>query len=137
MNTSDAIAPRAHQRLRLMRAAAAMLLACALLCAQSLGLWHRLVHPGPTSQLASQHVVHGAESDTAAAHSLFSDLFSTHQGDPDCQSFDHACLGDAMGTAGTAWIALALLPLVAATGNGLLNARWHALFQARGPPFVR
>ncbi len=109
-----------------MRAAAAMLLACALLCAQSLGLWHRLVHPGP-SPLAGQH----------AAHGLLSDLFSTHQGDPDCQSFDHACLGDAMGTAGTAWIALTLVPLVSGAGHGLLNARWHAQFQARGPPSVR
>ncbi len=110
-----------------MNAAAAMLLACALLCAQSLGLWHRLEHPGPTSQRAAP----------SAEHSPFNDLYSTHQGEPDCQFFDHACLGDAIGTTSTTLTTLALVSVLPATGHGLPMARWHALFQARGPPHLR
>ena len=110
-----------------MRVAAAMLLGSALLCAQSLGLWHRLVHPGPTSQRAAP----------SAEHSPFNDLYSTHQGEPDCQFFDHTCLGDAIGTTSTALITLALVSVLPATGHGLPMARWHALFHARGPPHLR
>ena len=123
-----------QKRLRLRGAAVAALLALALVCAQSLGLWHRLVHPGP-SQLAGLNAAHATGTDTA--HGLLAHLFSKHAGEPDCQFFDHASLGDAMGAASTAAAALVLVPLLLAAGRGGFTARWHALFQARAPPSVR
>ena len=125
-----------EQRLRLHRAAVAVLVAFALVCAQSLGLWHRLVHPGP-GPLAGLHTVQATVVGAAPAHALFAKLFSQHHGDPDCQSFDHASHGDTIGAAGTVVAALALAPRILVASHGLFVARWHALFQARGPPSVR
>lgn len=125
-----------EQRLRLHRAAWAVLIALALVCAQSLGLWHRLVHPGP-GQLAGPGTAEAVVIDSAPAHDLFTTLFAQHHGDTDCQSFDHASHGDAIGAAGAVSAALALAPRILVASHGLFVARWHALFQARGPPSVR
>ena len=134
--SSTATSTVPQKRLRLRGAAVAALLALALVCAQSLGLWHRLVHPGP-SQLAGLNAARATGTDTAPAHGLLAHLFSQHAGEPDCQFFDHASLGDAMGSASTAAVALVLVPLLLAAGRGGFTARWHALFQARAPPSVR
>lgn len=118
-----------HQpRLRLHRAALAALLALALVCIQSLGLWHRLVHPGP-GQLA--------RVDTTQSGALFTKLFAQHHGDPDCQFFDHASHGDAIGAVSAVAVASAIAPRLIVASHGLFVARWHAQFQARGPPSFR
>jgi hypothetical protein len=133
---STAFNPVPQPRLRLHRAALAALLAFALVCVQSLGLWHRLVHPGP-GQLAGMDAMQSAVASTAPPSTLSTKLFAQHHGDPDCQFFDHASLGDGIGAAGAVAVALAIAPRLIVTGHGLFIARWHALFQARGPPSVR
>ncbi|MES2950325.1 MAG: hypothetical protein V4858_17415 [Pseudomonadota bacterium] len=134
---STAFLPVQQQGLRLHRVALATLLALVLVCAQSLGLWHRLVHPGPGQLDRLDAAAQATVADTATAHSLFTQLFSLHQGDADCQFFDHASHGDAISTVSTAVVGLALAPRLLVDSHGLFVARWHALFQARGPPSVR
>ena len=128
--------PVAHQRARLRSAAFFALLAVALVCAQSLGLWHRMVHVG-SGQPAALGQVHAAMAKVAPAPGLLEQLFSNHQGDPDCLSFDHASHGDAIDAMGTVAAALALAPNLLVVPHGLFLSRWHALFHARGPPSVR
>lgn len=133
---STAFNPVPQQRLRLRRAAVAALLVFALVCVQSLGLWHRLVHPGP-GQRVGMDTVYASVVDAAPVPGLFTKPFAEHHGDPDCQYLDHASLGDAIGAAGTVAVALAMAPCLVAASHGLFIARCHALFHARGPPFVR
>ena len=110
-------------------------LVLALLWAQSLGVWHGIVHGG--------HGVGGVHASLALAnagevksHGFFESLFGDHD-DVDCQLFDQLCHGDALATAPV----LALSPGVPAAQiahlTGLAVARWAALFQARGPPISR
>jgi hypothetical protein len=133
---SNAFHPLTLQRVRIQRAAFAVVLALALVCAQSLGLWHRLVHLGP-SQSMGLGLAQATVADAAPAQGLLAKLFSNHQGDPDCQFFDHASYGDAVGAAGAVAVALALAPRILVAIQGPFIARWHALFQARGPPHLR
>lgn len=133
---SNACTALSRRRARLRRAAFVALLAVVLVCAQNLGLWHRMVHVGPGHPTALG-VVHAAVADTAAAPGLLTKLFSSHQGDPDCLSFDHASHGDAIDAVGTVAVAFALAPQLLVTNHGLFMSRWHALFHARGPPSVR
>ena len=128
--------PVAHQRARLSSAACVALLAVALVCAQSLGLWHRMVHVG-SGQPTALDQVHAAVAKAAPAPGLLAELFSHHQGDPDCLSFDHASHGDAIDAMGTVAVAFALAPHLLVANHGLFLSHWHALFHARGPPSVR
>ena len=123
----------AQQRLRPQRTALAVLLVFALLCAQSLGLWHRLVHPGPSPQTGLA-ATHAKGTGTSATQGLLTHLFSQHAGQPDCQLFDHASLGDAMGLVFATAVALVFVSHKLLPGLGFFAARWHAQFQARGPP---
>jgi hypothetical protein len=118
------------------RLALAGLLALALVWSQSLGLWHRVVH---------QRVSHGAPavtvqagfSDAARDLGLVERLFAGHRADTDCQFFDQHSHGDALTGGGCAAVVLAVLPALVLTSHALAVARWHAQFQARGPPNLR
>ena len=106
----------------------------ALLWAQSLGLWHGIVHSG--------HGEGGVHAQQVAAESAppfisFESLLGKHYDSVDCQLFDQLCHGDALATA----LVLVLPPGVGvahiARLTGLAVARWAAPFQARAPPSSR
>lgn len=138
-----------HMRRRHWALGPVLLLACALLWAQALGLAHRVVH-GPqlgglaaTSQTVSQTVTAGGEGaedkqrEARAGQSLWAQLLAAHQSESDCRVFEQLGHADALPTLPLlALPALAPLPpLVAAV------VRWLPApslpFQARGPPPTR
>ena len=120
-------------RLRLVLAS---LLVLALLWTQSLGLWHGLVH-FDVGHTAKVDMVPATVSDTVRKSTPSGKLFSNHQTDTDCQLFDQLSHADGV----TALLASApvvlMSPQFLRASHGLAVARWHALFQARGPPPVR
>jgi len=118
------------------RVALAGLLALALVWSQSLGLWHRVVHQRLAHGTTAVAVQTGA-SDAARALGLVERLFAGHRGDADCQFFDQHSHGDALTGVGCAAVVLAALPALVLTSHALAVARWHAQFQARGPPGFR
>jgi hypothetical protein len=112
----------------------ALVLVCALLWAQLLGLTHRVVH-GP--QLASSAVVVQAGSVTGNVASgetgLWAPLFAGHQG-ADCSSFDQLSHVDAVaGLQSQALPVLAPLPPLAVAAVFFVVEQ-HLRLQARGPP---
>lgn len=118
-------------------------LALVLLWSQSLGLLHGIVH-GPSSAIgAATHVAHVAHVADAVAQpgpgadSFFTRPFSGHRDDSDCRLYDQSSHFDAMPGLPVLALPLVLAPFVVSVLSGLALARWHALFQARGPPSVR
>jgi hypothetical protein len=118
------------------RHAAACVLVLALVWAQGLGLWHSVVH-GDASHTTRAGVAPLVAQDTGQAPSLLQRLFDEHELDADCLFFDQHSHGDAVAGADTAITALALVAPALVASHALAVARWHALFQARGPPSVR
>lgn len=121
-------------------------LALVLLLSQTLGLLHGIVHApsmatGPTAQVA--HVPNAAEvvaEPAPGADPYFSRLFRGHSnqdGDPACCLYDQSSHFDALPGVPVLALPLVLPPFVFSVLLGLAVARWHALFQARGPPSVR
>jgi len=128
------------QRRNTLRAVLASLLVLAMLWTQSLGLWHRLVHFDAGHPAAKLALVMATAGDTAGAHALNAPKgkpFSNHQTDTDCQLFDQLSHADSVSTAAMVALGLTALPHILRASHGLAVARWHALFQARGPPSVR
>lgn len=116
----------------------AWLLVAALVWAHSLGLWHRVAHPGvaaPYTLAAVAEVQANPGADDA--HGWLAQLFDSHNQGADCLGFDHALLGAALLAASLAlaasvhaqrgWVA----QLVPAS-----RARWPD-FSARAPPRLR
>ena len=110
-------------RAALARVVLSSLLVLALLWTQSLGLWHRQVHSG---------IGHAAHPTASAGK-----LFSHHQTDTDCRLYDQLSHADGATALLAIAPALLVLPQCLRVSHGLAVARWHALFQARGPPSVR
>ena len=136
MNPSHAIQPAARQRVRLHRTVLAVLFALALVCAQSLGLWHRLVH-FEQSDHTKLDMAHATGHLSTSAAGAPGEPFSGHQTDTDCQLYDQLSHTDGVATAAVVALALAAIPHILRASHGLAVARWHALFQARGPPHLR
>jgi hypothetical protein len=118
------------------RRALVMLLVLALLWAQSLGLWHGVVHDrhAQNSQAIAQPE-HATGHPTG--HGTWERLFSSHEDAADCLFFDQLSHGDAIASLPMLVLPLASLPVVLQYSHALFIARWHAQFQARGPPFFR
>jgi hypothetical protein len=118
------------------RRALFLLLAFALLSAQTLGMMHRIVH-GPQVEVghatAEAHA-DGAEGDHDHAHGWLAALFSGHaDGDEGCRllaAMGHDGLLLSHPAAGIALAPAFLLKIL----HGDFVARWAALFDARGPP---
>jgi hypothetical protein len=131
---------RQHSRLALVAS-----FALVLLLAQTLGPLHRVVHPHTeTGYLTHIDGNHGVPASAAVEESaidegggILSLLFASHQSDSDCRSYDQLCYFDAIADFVAPALALALQTFVLVLLAGLATARWHALFQARGPPFPR
>lgn len=112
------------------------MLVLAVWWAQSLGLWHGVAH-GDVPPSVRIGEAPSAAQEPGQPLDLLQRLFSGHPQDADCQFFDQHSHGDILsGLAPTAAV-LALPAAVLVTRHALAVARWHALFQARGPPSVR
>ncbi len=118
-------------------------LALVLLLSQTLGLLHSIAH-GPSNAVqpvAQQVWVADAYLNDHEAAGLFNRLFGghdSHGGASDCRLYDQSSHCDVMpGVPFVLVLPLELAPLVFSRLAGLAVARWHALFQARGPPLVR
>ena len=127
----------------------AMLLAFALLLAQTLGLMHGVMHgngngngngnanhakqhsPDSVAHLdANDHADHADHDDGLAA------LFSTHDTEPDCRLYDQAGHGGAAPAVVSINLPAVLPSPLVAIFHGEALARWAALFDARGPPLT-
>jgi len=112
------------------------ILVLALLWAQSLGLWHGIVHGG--HGVGSVHASLAlADTGQAKSHGFFESLFGNHHDGVDCELFDQLCHGDALATAPVLVLPLGVPAAHIAHLTGLAVARWAALFQARAPPVSR
>lgn len=123
-------------RWRTARHAVSCVLVLALVWAQSMGLWHRVVH------WDAPHTARAGMALPSALHvgqtpKLMQRLFAGHLLDTDCQFFDQHSHGDLLSSATAATVGLALSAPVLVASHALAVARWHALFQARGPPSLR
>ena len=113
--------------------------ALAMLIAQSLGMLHRAAgQPAQAHSHASAHQS-GDPLDGHSAHgSNFQDkLVAGHASEEDCQTFDQLSYFDSAGALLVVGLSLALTSVLCVLLQGLAWARWHAQFQARGPPFPR
>ena len=113
------------------------LLTLALLLSQALGLWHGMVH-GPihgtsTNLVAQMFGGHGAH----AGHGEHDGPDDRTGESPQCRLYDQCSHGDALVQVPSLALPLLLTSFVLMVLAGLAQARWHAHFQARGPPLVR
>jgi hypothetical protein len=115
-------------------------LALVLLLSQTLGLLHGIAHGPAQPGEAPVAVAFAPPAAGHAADSFLNHLFSGHahhESDPDCRLYDQSGHVDAMPGLPVLVLPLVLAPFVFSVLSGLAVARWHALFQARGPPLVR
>ena len=127
--------------------AVAVYFSLALLAAQTLSLLHGILHSPsatvaaaahassvrPNTPLADAGVIPGGSGGSSSA-SFLTPLFSGHLGDADCRAYDQLGHFDAAPGIAPVVLPLVLTPFLLSTLTGLAAARWHALFQARGPP---
>ena len=120
-----------------------MALLLAVLASQSLGLLHRYVHlPGGSHHSKTDAQQTSTELRLKAADALsplpqispwVAGLFSVHtEGSAACLGFD-TCFDSVPSPALPAVVAVPAIGFLLHL-NGLAIARWHAQFQARGPP---
>ena len=116
-----------------MHSAWVLAFAVAMLLAQSLGLLHR-TGTAATQAHPSASVLHHAKVHEGG---LLGKLFAGHASDSDCQTFDQLSFVDAASASLAVGLSLVLSSALLTLLQGLASARWHAQFQARGPPFPR
>ena len=134
-----------------------LLLCLVLLASQTLGQLHGLAHLGGHHHLSPGHPsspvttavqaqvgeedhaghdhAHGAAS---ASHmgEVLAHLFASHdEASSDCLAFDQLSHADALPSLPIA-LPMAMTSFQLACSAGLAVARWHAQFQARGPPLA-
>ena len=125
--------------------AVAVYVSLALLAAQTLGLLHGMLHSPAVATAAyassakphTPRVDEGINPDRSSSVSFYTHLFSGHGGDADCRAYDQLSHFDAAPGIVAMVLPLVLTPVLLSTLTGLATARWHALFQARGPPSLR
>ena len=116
-----------------------LVLACALLWAQALGLAHRIVHGPQLGGLAavSQTATAASEGVARLEQGFWAQLLAGHQGESDCRVFEQLSHADALPA--LPLLALPVLaplpPLVVAVAG--LRPGPSLPFQARGPPPTR
>ena len=129
--------------------AVAVYFSLAMLVAQTLGMLHGILHnPGgyaagatvanePASQPQKASANHSFNPGNAGHASFLTQLFSGHLAGTDCRAYDQLSHCDAAPGFSALALPLVLTPFLLSTLTGLATARWHALFQARGPPSLR
>ena len=125
---------------------AVALLMLALLLSQTLGLWHGIVH-GPVTLAHTAHpaqathththTVHAAPATHAGMSEPWLGAHGGQAGSAECRLYDQCSHVDALVQVPALALPLVLTSFVLAALAGLARARWHAHFQARGPPLVR
>jgi hypothetical protein len=117
-----------------------------MLLAQTLGLLHGVVHSAAPVSAHFAAEARGAPPDvhqaaggvgaeaTGGGHGFFMHLFCGHLGDADCRAYDQLGHFDAVPGVTALTLPLVVTPFLFSILPGLATARWHALFQARGPP---
>ncbi|MGV3570058.1 MAG: hypothetical protein ACO1PB_05620 [Ramlibacter sp.] len=108
-----------------------LLLALALVLAQTLGLMHRVTHFAPAGLPAAVH-----QAQPEAGSPWVASLFAGHASDNDCRLYDPLNHEGAPPVAALV-LPLALSSFFLAIAYGDCVARWAALFDARGPPVSR
>lgn len=116
--------------------ALAWLCAVALVFSQTLvalhGVGHRAMLDGHGAAPAQEQKV------SAAQHSHWLNaVLPSHTKADDCQAFDQLNHADKTPVSQAAVLPLALFSFQLALSAGLATARWHAQFEARGPPASR
>ncbi len=105
---------------------------------QSLGLLHSVVHGrGAATAVATQlqsSALQSAHDSQVGAGQWFGDH---EEGDAHCRLLDQSSHCDALASLPLQKLPLLVTPFVFSVLPGLALARWHAPFQARGPPPVR
>jgi hypothetical protein len=115
------------------RRALFLLLALALVAAQSLGMLHRIVHAPGLEAKHAQAVEHD-DADCDRAQGWLAALFSGHDdGDDGCRLLA-ALTHDGMPLTHAAAVFLLAPAFLVKALHGDFVARWAALFDARGPP---
>lgn len=110
--------------------------ALAMLLAQSLGLLHRAA--GQVTRADTHAGAHYLDIDHQGHGSnLLGKLFAGHASDADCQTFDQLSHFDSASALLAQGLSLAMTSALCTLFKGLGCARWHAQFQARGPPISR
>lgn len=107
----------------------------ALLAAQTLGLAHRVVHPGGSAPGPALHG-HDHDHSGAAVHESATALFAGHEDAPDCRLYDQLSHADLLQALPLAVSALLVPAFLLARREGEAIARHVALFEARGPPLI-
>ena len=118
-----------------------LLLACAMLMAQTLGFMHGVVHSpinGPYTAAGNnvQVTLQSASQAGELSGNWVDALFSSHHGDNDCRLFDQASHGSAAPQVAALALPVVLPSFAVAIFQGEALARWAALFDARGPPLT-
>ena len=127
-----------------LHASGAWILVLVLLWAQSLGVWHGIVHGGHRVGSVHESLVltdaapeaTNSSAGVSQSRGFFKSLFGDHA-TVDCQLFDQLSHGDALAPASIPALSQGLFVACIAQLTGLVVARWAALFQARAPPFSR
>ena len=109
---------------------------CVLWLNQTLGLLHGIAHMH-AGEVHGGSVQEHAHENTDQDHGFLAHLFGGHVSENDCRLYYHSSHMDAMPAMALLALALVLLPFFFVVPEGLAQARWHALFQARGPPLIR
>ncbi len=124
-------------------------MALSLLFSQTLGLLHGRVHNASHTNLQPQSVVQAEEQlepgllpagSVSVGTKLLNALqllFADHQTESDCLVYDQLNHGDAAPGVAVVTLPLSIQAFLLSLLSGLAVARWHALFQARGPPLPR
>lgn len=121
---------------------AVALLMLTLVLSQTLGLWHGIIH-GPvtlahTAHTAqAKHALHAAPATHAGVSESWLGSHGGQAGSAECRLYDQCNPDEALVQVPPLALPLLLTSFVLLVFAGLARARWHAHFQARGPPLVR
>ena len=112
----------------------------ALVLSQTIGVFHGVIHgPVHATPVAQAGLERPTTTSPGGSGRLSAKLFGAH-GDhsntPECRLFDQCSHGDALAQLPALALPLVLSAYLLSFFAGLAQARWHAHFQARGPPLV-
>ena len=112
----------------------------ALVLSQTIGLFHGVihgpVHAMPVAQAGLERPTTISPGGTGRLSAKLFGAHGDHSNTPECRLFDQCSHGDALAQLPALALPLVLSAYLLSFFAGLAQARWHAHFQARGPPLV-